>query len=99
VFQVKSTRTSGKYKNTYANSGTDCSTLVSTDSPHSNEPIVSVSFQSPSVPTPIVDQQSDLTSLREEVTAETNRDDSSPNIPRRSTRVRKLPDRHGDWTK
>jgi hypothetical protein len=87
-----------KYKNTHANSGTDYSTLVSTDSSHSNEPIVSVSFQSPSVPTTIVDQQSDLTSLPEEVIAETIRDDSSPTIPRRSTRVRKLPDRYGDWT-
>jgi hypothetical protein len=98
VFHLKSTRTSGKYKNTHANSGTDYSTLVNTDSSHSNEPIVSVSFQSPSMPTTIVDQQSDLTSLPEEVTAETIGDDSSPNIPRRSTRIRKLPDRYGDWT-
>ena len=99
VFQVKSTRTSGKSKNTVTNSGADYCTLVSTDSSHFNEPIVSVSFQSPSVPTTTVDQQSNMTSLPEEVTTETTtRDDSSPNIPRRSTRVRKLPDRYGDWT-
>jgi hypothetical protein len=55
VFQVKSTRTTGKYKNTNTNSGTDYSTIVNTDSSNSNESIVSVSFQSPSVPTTIID--------------------------------------------
>ena len=79
MFQVKSTHTSGKYKNTHTNSGTDYSALVSTDSSHSKEPIVSVSFQSPSVHSPIVDEQSDLTSLPEKVTSGTIRDDSSPN--------------------
>jgi hypothetical protein len=87
VFQVKPTSTSGKFSNTQTNRGTDYSTLVSTDSSHSNESIGSVSFQSRSVRTTIVDQQSNLTFLPEEVTAETIGDDSSPNIPKRSTRV------------
>jgi hypothetical protein len=99
VFQVKSTRSSEKSKTTRTKSGTGYSTLVSADFSHFNEPIVSVSFQSPSEPTTVVDKQSNVTSLPEEVTTETTvRDDSSPNVPRRSTRVRKLLDRYGDWT-